>query len=51
VLAASGLRAQGSTCQTEDPVPVDFHHDEVYIFSGMDRSTAGIDAMGLAFDK
>jgi hypothetical protein len=35
-----GLRAQGPPFQTDDPVPVDLHHYEFYIFGGMDGTTA-----------
>ena len=45
-----GLRAQGPPFQTDDPVPVDLHHYEFYIFGGMDGTTAEIDSSGPAFE-
>jgi len=44
VLAAPRLWAQGPPYQTDDPVPVDLHHYEFYIFGGMDGTTAEIDS-------
>ena len=41
--AAPGLWAQGPPFQTDDPVPVDLHHYEFYIFGGVDGTTAEID--------
>jgi hypothetical protein len=48
--AAPKLRAQGPPYQTDDPVPVDLHHYEFYIFGGMDGTTAEIDSTGPAFE-
>jgi hypothetical protein len=45
-----GLRAQGPPFQTDDPVPVDLHHYEFYIFGSMDGTTAEIDSSGPAFE-
>jgi Putative MetA-pathway of phenol degradation len=42
--------AQGPPYQTDDPVPVDLHHYEFYIFGGMDGTTAEIDSTGPAFE-
>jgi hypothetical protein len=40
MLVASGLFAQGPPFQTDDPVPVDLHHYEFYIFGSMDGTPA-----------
>ena len=48
--AASSLWAQGPPFQTDDPVPVDLHHYEFYIFGGMDGTPAEIDSTGPAFE-
>jgi hypothetical protein len=48
--AAPGLWAQGPPFQTDDPVPVDLHHYEFYIFGGMDGTTAEIDSTGPGFE-
>jgi hypothetical protein len=49
-LAVQTLRAQGPPYQTDDPVPVDLHHYEFYIFGGVDGTTAEIDSTGPAFE-
>jgi hypothetical protein len=49
-LAACWARAQGPPYQTDDPVPVDLHHYEFYIFGGVDGTTAEIDSIGPAFE-
>lgn len=41
---------QGPPYQTDDPVPVDLHHYEFYIFGGMDGTTAEIDSTGPAVE-
>jgi hypothetical protein len=48
--AAVRLEAQGPPYQTDDPVPVDLHHYEFYIFGGVDGTTAEIDSTGPAFE-
>jgi hypothetical protein len=48
--AASRAGAQGPPYQTDDPVPVDLHHYEFYIFGGVDGTTAEIDSTGPAFE-
>ncbi len=48
--AAATLWAQGPPYQTDDPVPVDLHHYEFYIFGGVDGTTAEIDSTGPAFE-
>jgi len=50
IVAASSLWAQGPPFQTDDPVPVDLHHYEFYIFGGMDGTPAEIDSTGPAFE-
>jgi hypothetical protein len=49
-IVASSLRAQGPPFQTDDPVPVDLHHYEFYIFGGMAGTPAEIDSTGPAFE-
>jgi hypothetical protein len=50
ILAPGSLHAQGPPYQTDDPVPVDLHHYEFYIFGGVDGTTAEIDSTGPAFE-
>jgi hypothetical protein len=50
IAAAQKLWAQGPPYQTDDPVPVDPHHYEFYIFGGVDGTTAEIDSTGPAFE-
>jgi hypothetical protein len=50
MLAASTLWAQGPPFQTDDPVPVDLHHYEFYIFGSVDGTPAEIDSSGPAFE-
>ena len=45
-LAVPRLWAQGPPYQTDDPVPVDLHHYEFYIFGGVDGTPAEIDSTG-----
>ena len=40
LLGVPRLWAQGPPYQTDDPVPVDLHHYEFYIFGSMDGTTA-----------
>ena len=49
-LAVPRAGAQGPPYQTDDPVPVDLHHYEFYIFGGVDGTTAEIDSTGPAFE-
>ncbi len=49
-LCGPRLWAQGPPYQTDDPVPVDLHHYEFYIFGGIDGTTAEIDSTGPAFE-
>ena len=50
VFSPQRLRAQGPPYQTDDPIPVDLHHYEFYIFGGVDGTTAEIDSTGPAFE-
>ena len=50
MLAVPRLWAQGPPYQTDDPVPVDLHHYEFYIFGGVDGTPAEIDSIGPAFE-
>src|ERR1700735_4267650 len=50
LLAAPRLFAQGPPYQTDDPVPVDLHHYEFYIFGGVDGTSAELDSVGPAFE-
>ena len=50
VIAASDLRAQGPPFQIDDPVPVDLHHYEFYIFGSMAGTPAEVDSTGPAFE-
>ena len=49
-LAPSRLWAQGPPYQTDDPVPVDLHHYEFYIFGSTDGTPAESDSTGPAFE-
>jgi len=49
-LAVPRLWAQGPPYQTDDPVPVDLHHYEFYIFGAMDGTPAEYDSTGPAFE-
>ncbi len=46
--AAPALHAQGPPYQTDDPVPVDLHHYEFYIFGSADGTPVEVDATGPA---
>jgi hypothetical protein len=47
---APKLRAQGPPFQTDDPVPVDLHHYEFYIFGSTDATPVETDATAPAFE-
>jgi len=49
-LAVTRLCAQGPPYQTDDPVPVDLHHYEFYIFGSADGTPAEMDSLGPAFE-
>ncbi len=44
------LFAQGPPYQTDDPVPVDLHHYEFYIFGAADGTPVEMDSVGPAFE-
>ncbi len=48
--AARVLWGQGPPFQTDDPVPVDLHHYEFYIFGSADGTPAETDSLGPAFE-
>ena len=50
LLGAPRLSGQGPPYQTDDPVPVDLHHYEFYIFGSVDGTPAEIDSAGSAFE-
>jgi len=49
-LAVPRLWAQGPPYQTDDPVPVDLHHYEFYIFGAMDGTPVALGSSGPAFE-
>jgi hypothetical protein len=49
-LAGARVRAQGPPYQTDDPVPVDLHHYEFYIFGSADGTPVEMDSVGPAFE-
>jgi hypothetical protein len=49
-LAVPSARAQGPPYQTDDPVPVDLHHYEFYVFGSADGTPAEMDSLGPAFE-
>jgi hypothetical protein len=50
LLAIPKLWAQGPPYQTDDPVPVDLHHYEFYIFGAVDGTPAELDPTGPAVE-
>ncbi len=50
LIGGSALMAQGPPFQTDDPVPVDHHHYEFYIFGSVDGTPVEIDAAVPAFE-
>ena len=52
LVAACGVRvwAQGPPYQTDDPVPVDLHHYEFYIFGSTDGTPVEMDSVGPAVE-
>ena len=50
LFTASRVWAQGPPYQTDDPVPVDLHHYEFYIFGGLDGTPVVIGTTGPAFE-
>ena len=49
-LTGSKLWAQGPPYQTDDPVPVDLHHYEFYVFGSADGTPVEMDSQGPAFE-
>lgn len=49
-LFAPKLHAQGPPYQTDDPVPVDYHHYEFYIFGAVDGTPVVMGSTGPAFE-
>jgi hypothetical protein len=49
-LTGSELCAQGPPYQTDDPVPVELHHYEFYVFGAADGTPKEIDSLGPAFE-
>ena len=49
-LIGARLWAQGPPYQTDDPVPVDLHHYEFYIFGAADGTPVEMDSVGPAFE-
>jgi hypothetical protein len=47
---AARVGAQGPPYQTDDPVPVDLHHYEFYIFGGVDGTPVELDSTGPAVE-
>ena len=50
ILSGPKAWAQGPPYQTDDPVPVDLHHYEFYIFGGSDGTPVETDSLGPAFE-
>ncbi len=50
ILSGSRLWAQGPPFQTDDPVPVDLHNYEFYIFGSADGTPVEMDSVGPAFE-
>ncbi len=50
ILTGAKLWAQGPPYQTDDPVPVDLHHYEFYIFGSADGTPVEMDSSGPAFE-
>jgi len=49
-MATQRLWAQGPPFQTDDPVPVDLHHYEFYVFGSADGTPKEMDSLGPAFE-
>jgi hypothetical protein len=49
-LAAARVQAQGPPFQTDDPVPVDLHHYEFYVFTAAGGTPVERDLIGPAFE-
>lgn len=49
-VAVPRLGAQGPPFQTDDPVPVELHHYELYVFGGLDGTPVEMDTTGPALE-
>jgi hypothetical protein len=49
-LSGTNLWAQGPPYQTDDPVPVELHHYEFYVFGAADGTPQEVDSSGPAFE-
>lgn len=49
-IGVAAVHAQGPPYQTDDPVPVDLHHYEFYVFGSADGTPVEMDAAGPAFE-
>jgi hypothetical protein len=50
ILSGPKVWAQGPPYQTDDPVPVDLHHYEFYVFGAADGTPVEMDSVGPAFE-
>jgi hypothetical protein len=50
ILCGPKAWAQGPPYQTDDPVPVDLHHYEFYVFGAADGTPVEMDSVGPAFE-
>jgi len=50
ILSGPKAWAQGPPYQTDDPVPVDLHHYEFYVFGAADGTPVEMDSVGPAFE-
>ncbi len=50
IFGTSSLWAQGPPFQTDDPVPVELHHYEFYVFGSADGTPVEMDCAGPAFE-
>jgi hypothetical protein len=50
MLSSAALWAQGPPYQTDDPVPVELHHYEFYVFGATDGTPVEMDSAGPAFE-
>lgn len=50
ILCGTKAWAQGPPYQTDDPVPVDLHHYEFYVFGAADGTPVEVDSSGPAFE-
>ena len=50
LVTGPNLCAQGPPYQTDDPLPLELHHYEFYIFGSADSTPVEMDSMGPAFE-